>query len=132
MIRFVFAIPLIVHGLAHLSGFFASWTTASAGYPIDRPWLFSPHVTLTSPIGKAFGLLWLVAAAGLAGSGLGLLFLQEWWTALAAAAAVVSLVVIVPWWRTVPPGAWVGAGFDVLVIVLLLTPVKNRIIEWVS
>ncbi|UCH10630.1 MAG: hypothetical protein JSU61_01675 [Fidelibacterota bacterium] len=132
MIRFVFAIPLIAHGLAHISGFIASWTPASAGYPIDRPWLLSADITLTSPVGKAFGLLWLVAALGLAGSGLGLIFRQEWWPNLATMAAVISLVVIVPWWRTVPTGAWVGAAFDMLVIILLTTPLKARILDLVG
>lgn len=131
MIRILFAIPLIVHGLAHISGFIASWTATNAGYT-DRPWLFSENVTLDSPVGKAFGLLWLVAAIGLAGSGLGLLLRQEWWPPVAVLAAAISLVVIVPWGRTVPPGARVGAAFDMLVILALQTPVRDRLLELVS
>lgn len=37
-------------------------------------------------------------------------------------AAVISLVAIVPWWNTVPPGAKVGAAFDILLIVALALP----------
>lgn len=131
MIRILFAVPLIVHGLAHISGFIASWTSLDVGYA-DRSWLFSADVTLDSPVGKAFGLLWLAAAVGLAGSGVGLLLRQEWWPTVAVLAAAISLVVIVPWGRTVPPGARVGAAFDMLVILALQTPVRDRLLELVS
>ena len=40
--------------------------------------------------------------------------------------AVISLVVILLCWTTVPHGAWVGAGFDLLVMIVLLTPLKDR------
>ena len=131
MIRFVFAVPLLVHGLAHISGFLAAWTSADVGYR-EQSWLFSADITMSSPVGKAFGLLWLVAAIGLIGSGLGMVFRQDWWPALAMAASAISLVVILPWLRTVPPGAWVGAAFDVLVIVVLLTPLRDRIVELIQ
>lgn len=131
MIRILIAIPLIVHGLAHISGFLASWTSLDAGYA-NRSWLFSANVTLDSPAGRIFGLLWLVAAIGLAGSGVGLLLRQEWWPAVAVLAAAISLVVIVPWGRTVPPGARVGAVFDALVILVLQTPLRDRLLELVS
>jgi hypothetical protein len=48
------------------------------------------------------------------------------------AASVISLVVIVPWWNTVPPGAKFGAFFDVAVIIVLLLPLKGKILELVS
>jgi len=131
MFRILFAIPLIAHGLAHISGFIAAWTAAEAGYT-DHPWLFSDNVTLESPMGKVFGLLWLVAAIGLVGSGLGLLLRQEWWLMAAVLSAAISLVVIVPWGRTVPPGALVGAAFDMLVILVLKTPLRERLLELVS
>lgn len=131
MIRFIFAAPLIVHGLAHLGGVVASWTLNLSGFS-ERPWLLSSGVTLQSSLGRVFGLLWLVAMVGFVGTGLGLVFKQQWWPALAIPAAIVSLVVIVPWWKTVPPGAWVGAAFDLLVIFLLLLPLKEQILDLVK
>jgi hypothetical protein len=128
MLRIIIAIPLIVHGLAHISGFLTAWTPANTGFP-DKPWLFSSSIYLSSPVGKIFGVLWLLSMIGLAGSGLGLLLRQEWWHVLALSGAVLSLVVIVPWWRAVPPGAWIGAAFDVLIIIALATPLKNRILD---
>jgi hypothetical protein len=73
--------------------------------------------------------LWLVALVGLVGAGLGLLFGQAWWPSLAVAAAVVSLVAILPWVRLVPPGAWAGALLDLLIIVALLSPWADRLLE---
>jgi hypothetical protein len=127
MIRFLVAFPWIMHGLAHLSGFLASWTGGSFGFP-ERPWLFSSNVTLQSPVGKLFGLLWLVAGAGIVGSGIGFLTGKAWWPMLAMVSAGVSLVVILPWWRAVPPGAWAGAVFDLLVLVVLQLPLKDRLL----
>jgi len=104
MWRLLIAVPLLVHGLAHISGFLAAWTSSDLGYT-SRPWLISPGVHLHSGLGRAFGLLWLIATVSLIGSALGLVFRQELWPALAIASSIISLVVIVPWWNTVPPGA---------------------------
>ncbi len=131
MYRIIFSIPIIVHGLAHISGFLAAWTAIDVGYN-ERPWLFSSSVNLDSPIGKLFGVLWLVAAVGLVSSGLGLLLRQDWWPTVAVLAAAISLVVIVPWGQTVPPGARIGAGFDLLVIIVLQTPIRDRLLDLVG
>ena len=128
MIRYLIAMPLMMHGLAHVSGFLGSWTNASVGFS-ERPWLLSSNITLHSPIGRAFGALWLIAAVALVGVGVGLLAHQVWWLPLAPASAAVSLFVIVPWWNTVPPGAKLGAVFDLLVILVLLSPWRNSLLE---
>jgi len=130
-IRYLIAFALFMHGLAHLSGFFAAWTKVDGGYPA-KPWLFSKNVTLKSPIGKVFGLLWPVAGLALAASGVGLAFSQGWWPVAALAGAGVSLFVILPWLRSVPPGAWAGAVFDVLVLLSLATPWKEQVLRWLS
>ena len=129
--KLLFALPLIVHGLAHISGFIASWTANPAGYK-EAPWIFSSDITMQSPAGRVFGLLWLIAAIGFVGTGLGLIFGHGWWPALAMVASIISLVVIVPWWNTVPPGAKFGAVFDVVVILAMLLPFKEKIIELVT
>jgi hypothetical protein len=128
MWRFVFALPLIGHGLAHISGFLASWTSNTAGYT-DDAWLFSPGITLSSPLGRGFGILWLVAAIALAGSGFGVLFQQDWWPTLAIVGSLLSLAAIVPWWKTVPPGARIGAAFDLLILIALLLPWNDQIVD---
>jgi hypothetical protein len=126
-VRFLVAFPWIMHGLAHISGFIASWTGSSAGFPA-HPWLLSSGVMLKDPIGKLFGLLWLAAAAGIVGSGIGFLMGKTWWPTLAVVSAGMSLLVILPWLRSVPPGAWMGAVVDLVVLVLLLSPLRERLL----
>lgn len=130
-IRYLVAFALFMHGLAHLSGFFAAWTKAEVGYPA-KPWLFSKNVTLKSPLGKIFGLLWLVAALFLVAGGFGLALGHGWWPGAALLGAVVSLFVILPWLRAVPPGAWAGAIFDVLIVSSLALPWKEQVMRWLS
>lgn len=81
-----------------------------------------------SGVGRVFGLMWLLAAIGLVGTALGLATQLPWWPVLAVVAFAVSLVVIVPSWITVPPGAKVGAVFDLIVLVALLLPWRDQII----
>jgi hypothetical protein len=127
MLHFIVIAAFVVHGLAHLSGFMASWTKNTAGFA-ERPWVLSTGVTLHSGVGHIFGLLWLVAAICSVAAGIGLAAQQLWWPILAIAQAIVSLIVIVPWWNTVVPGAKVGAVFDVIVLVVLLLPWQGNVI----
>jgi hypothetical protein len=131
MTRMILAAPLILHGIAHISGFISSWTSNDAGFS-KRPWILSSRVALNDPLGRAFVLIWLAAMVSLAGAGLGLIFRQGWWPSLTIIGAVLSFVVIIPWWNTVPPGAKFGAAFDLLVIFLLLLPLKSRILDLVQ
>lgn len=131
LLRLLFAAPLIVHGLAHIGGFLTSWTSMDAGYS-ERPWVFSQSVTLRSPLGRVFGLLWLLVVLGFVAAGLGLGLGQPWWPTLAIVSALGSLVAIVPWWNAVPAGARFGAAFDLLVLVVLLTPLRDRLLGLVA
>jgi uncharacterized membrane protein YphA (DoxX/SURF4 family) len=131
MWRIILALTFFAHGIAHLSGLLASWSSGEVGYK-NASWIFSSGITLDTPLGKAFGLLWLVAMVGLVGTALGIVRRQTWWPQLAIAASVVSLIVIVPWWNNVPPGAKFGAFFDLLTIVLLSLPTKPWLLELIA
>lgn len=127
MLRYLFIIPIIIHGFAHLSGFLAAFTDAEVGYT-QHSWVFSKHVFLDRWPGRAFGLVWLLSMIGLVSSGAGILLGQSWWPELLVGSSALSLVAILPWIRTVPPGAIAGAVFDVLVLIALLSPLKDRLI----
>ena len=114
------ALFMIGHGIGHLTGFLSAWTRADSGFK-DRPWIFSPGVTIRTLVGKVFGLIWLLALLGFVASGLGLIFGQAWWPTLAIISALISLLAIVPWWRSASPGAWAGDAFDLVVLVVLLS-----------
>jgi hypothetical protein len=42
--KWMFAAPMIVHGLAHINGFIASRTEGMAGY-VENPWIYSSDIT---------------------------------------------------------------------------------------
>jgi hypothetical protein len=128
MLKYLFAFLLIMHGLAHITGLLGHWTSGSGAFS-DEPWLLSAGITARGAVGRAFGLLWAVALVALVGTGLALLFGQDWWPQFAIAAAAVSLVAIVPWVKVVPPGAWGGALLDVLILLALLSPWAKRFVE---
>lgn len=131
IVRLLLAAPLIVHGLAHLGGFFGLWTSSADGFTAS-PWILSSELVSKSPAGRAFGLVWLVVVVGFIATGLGLVFSREWWPSLAAAAAVTSLIVILLCWTTVPAGAKIGATFDLLVLTVLLLPSRQWILSLVT
>lgn len=122
ILRWVVIIVLLAHGIGHIMGFLAAWTTVPMGFT-DRPWLFSDTITVESAVGRAFGLLWLVAMIAFLGAAFGLIGHQVWWRPLLIAAAVISLAAILPWWNTVTAGPRFGAVLvDLAILIALLPP----------
>ncbi len=119
---------LVIHGLAHLSGVMAAWDSRGTGFK-DRPWLFSDAVTLHDPVGRLFGVAWLFATLAFVAGGFDPVYQFGLWPWLPIAGAVASLIAVVPWWRAVPLGAKAGAVFDLLILVLLLPPWRDRILS---
>jgi hypothetical protein len=126
MWKFILAIPLIMHGLANLAGFFEAFGKSPRGFN-DQPWIFSPGVRLQSAPGRLFGVLWLLSTLCLVGAGLAIIFGQSGWASAAIAGAACSLLAILPWWNTVAPGAHFAAFFDLALIVILLSPLRGQI-----
>jgi hypothetical protein len=73
MLKYLIAFPIFMHGMAHISGFIAAWTTKDIGFP-DKPWILPGGFRLHSPVGKAWGLLWLVGWIWLVSAAMGLVF----------------------------------------------------------
>jgi hypothetical protein len=127
MLKIVIAIVLLMHGIGHVMGIFAAWTTVPMGFSANS-WLFSSGVTISSPIGRAFSLLWLAAALVTVAAGWGLLTNQDWWRTLAIAGAILSLAVFIPWMSVAPTGSVIGAiAVDVLTLVALLGPWQEQV-----
>lgn len=131
MWQLVFISALLIHGAAHFSGFLAAWTSNNAGFS-NNPWIFSEGLELNRGLGRYFGLIWLLASIGFIASAFGILSGQIWWEDLVTVASIGSLVVIVPWWNTVPTGAWVGAAFDVFILLLFILPAGESILAMIS
>ncbi len=130
MIKYIAALAVFMHGVGHVAGILSAWTSIDSGFG-DRPWIFSPGVTVESPLGRVWGLAWLVALGCLVAAGAGIAFEQAWWPTLALTGAVASLVAIVPWWNTVVPGAKAGALFDVVILIALLLG-RDQVLQWLS
>jgi len=129
MIRWLIVIAMLMHGVGHIVFFLESFAGSSMGFA-DAPWLLPGAFTVTSPVGKAFALLWLLAMLGFVVAAIGLFTRQEWWSTLAVASAVISLVVLLPWWNTVTPSSrvWVLLA-DLVIIAAFGMPWKDRVIE---
>jgi hypothetical protein len=111
----VLSVPLIVHGLLHLTGLAAPFTRLNLGFA-ERPCILARAATPHSAVGRVFCPAWLAASLLLVSSGVGLLFGRDWWAGLAVAGALVSLALVLTWWKAVPRGAKVGAAFNLLVL----------------
>ena len=89
---------------------------------------FGGEIKIQTPIGRAFGLLWLGALVGFIAAGIGVLLRHEWWSAPAFWSSVISIVAIVPWWNTITPSARVWPVLvDVVVLAVLLGPWREQI-----
>jgi cytochrome c biogenesis protein CcdA len=129
LLRWAIIIVVLAHGIGHIMGFMAAWTNVPMGFT-DRPSLLGDTLTLESAVGRAFGLLWLVAMIAFLGSVYGLAAHQDWWRVLMIAAAFISLVAILPWWNTVTPGPRFGATLvDVIIIAALLPSWGEQIVR---
>jgi len=129
MLRMMIALILLAHGIGHVMGFMGAWTTIPSGLSSGH-WLLSSNVMLDSALGRAFGLLWLVALIATVGAALGLLVLKLREAQHGGESAVLSLVAIGPWLNLMPVGSAIGAVLvDVIVLVALLGPWHDTLIR---
>ncbi len=120
------------HGIGHITGFLTAWTKIPVGFN-DQPWIFSRGVTIKSPIGKLFGLVWLAAGVAFIFSAYLLYTRQVAWAGTAITASILSFIAIIPWWNTVVPGAKYGGNLANLVTLIgLFGPWGFQIIDWLA
>jgi hypothetical protein len=132
MFRIICGFALIFHGVGHLIGVFASWTPFKMGFS-DQHWIISNGVSVSSVIGRVFGVVWLAAMVLSIAAGVGLLFRMEWWLPMAIWGSIFSAVAIVVWFRAFPSGSDVSAlVFDIFVLVALLGPWSGRVAEFLQ
>ncbi len=124
--RQLMGVFFVLHGMAHAIGVLACWTRLDVGFR-DTLWMLPGRVTLRSPIGAAFGTLWLVAMVGWIVAGAGTIVGTDWWPALAVASAVVSIAAMAPWWDAMPPSVRLGLLADVVVLVALISPLGQEL-----
>lgn len=116
MIRIIFAIFLMLHGLVHLLWFVVSWQLMDVdGLPYTTT-IVSGRVDVGESGIRVVGLLWALGMIGFVAAGIGLLFAAPWWFTVTIGATVYSLFLSVLGW---PDSCW-GALIDVAILVILL------------
>jgi hypothetical protein len=101
MLKIIFCIIIIAHGLIHLMGFVKAFKLA----PMDQ---------LTQPISKPVGLLWLLAALLFLAAVYLFLRRPELWPIIAAPAIIISQTLIIFSWR--------DAKFGTIANLIILLP----------
>jgi len=127
--RWVIAIFIAIHGVGHAIWFAGAWVPRTS-LVNDRPWILPGEIRITSPTGRLFSLLALVAMIGFLGVAFGLASGSDSWRVRLVASAVISLVAVVPWWRSSPGTTALNATLaDVGLIVLALIPFAEKLSE---
>jgi hypothetical protein len=119
--QYIAALMLLAHGLGHLTGMLAGWTSVNSGFA-DKPWVLPGSYSIRSTVGAAWGVIWLAAMILFIGSGIGVLMEERWWRTLAIVGSFTSIVAMAPWWNTIHLGARMGVVLDVAIIAVLLLP----------
>lgn len=119
---------ILAHGFGHSIWFLSA--LSRDGLVDDWPWVLPGRVTITSPVGKLFGLLAFVSALGFILGGFGLLNQQEWWRSLVTGSAVLSAAAVLPWSGRSPGSTVLNAVLvDVALLLLALQPWSAQLTE---
>jgi hypothetical protein len=119
--RVAIAVFAMLHGVGHTLWFLGAWFPRSH-VTSDRSWLLPFDVRLTSPVGKAMGLLSLLATGSFLAVGIGLWVGTAWWPGLLLGAATISIVVVVPWGPVAVPASVNAMLANTALLTLLLVP----------
>jgi|GEM_PF-1531447 len=123
-------IPLIVagHGLLHVNGIIATITSLKTTWALDVPWVLTADITLRSPVGRLFGVLWAAALIALVAGAYGLYSHAGWYRPTLLAGAALSAVAVLPWLAAIPSDQWFWVlAFDAVIAVGLLLGLEARL-----
>jgi hypothetical protein len=116
VMRFVLAVLLVAHGVAHLVGFVSSWKLATlAGLPYKTT-VFSGHVDVGHAGIRVMGVLWLLAALAFQVAAFAVSTETGWAVRFTIAAVIASLILCVVGW----PDARIGVAVNVGLVLLLV------------
>jgi hypothetical protein len=113
--RFVLAILLGAHGVAHLVGFVASWKLATLAELPYKTTIFSGRVDVGDAGIRVMGVLWLLAALAFLIAAFAVATRTGWGIRFTLAAVVASLILCAVGW----PDARIGVGVNVGLALLL-------------
>lgn len=111
MLRLVFSLLLLAHGLIHLLGFVKEWRMAAVGQFTGKT-----LVPISGSSAKIAGLLWLLAALIFVAAAAAYFLKKENWWMFAATGLLLSQALIVVYW----PDARFGTIANVIVLITAL------------
>ena len=82
MWEYLAALVILGHGIGHLMGLMASWTSIDVKLK-DAAWLLPGGHKMNSSVGRAWSLFWALAMVVFVASAVGILLGEEWWRTLA-------------------------------------------------
>ena len=114
--RIALAVILFAHAIAHLPGFVVPWRLATLETLPYKTTLFGGHLEIGDAGIRAVGVLWLVAALGVAAAGVAVLARAPWGSAAILVAASLSLALSLAEW----PQARVGVLVNIAILAVVL------------
>lgn len=113
--RFLLALLMAVHGVAHGVGFVVTWRlTEFQDMPHDTT-LFSGTVDVGEMGIRVVGVLWLLAGLAFLAAGVAALLNASWWPTLTVVAAIFSLPLSIAGW----PESRIGVAVNILLLALI-------------
>jgi hypothetical protein len=99
MIRVLFGMFLLAHGVGHVSWFLAAVVPSFGEGQQRNPPLFNDGIAATGGIGKVIGVAALLVVAAFVVGGIGFFLDASWWRSGVGAGLVGSMLVAVAWWN---------------------------------
>jgi len=119
LFRLLVVVFLVMHGIGHIIWFLAAWTPIKAGVG-DGAWILPGDVTISSPVGKLWGLLALMVVVLFLSAAAGLVLQATWWGSATRFGVFLSFAVVVPWLRQSPRATGINAIVADLILMFLL------------
>ncbi len=117
LVRWAFALLLILHGFAHLPGVLGAWKLKT----FDDV-SFQPNAIFTDASDTTvflLGIVWFMAAIGFVVAGISVLVHYDWWPHIALRAVVTSLIPTILWNEDARIGLVLNIGLLIVVLGVL-------------
>jgi hypothetical protein len=116
-VRFILAVVLGLHGVAHLVGFVSSWRLATLAELPYKTTILGGRVDAGDVGIRVIGVLWLAAAAGFIVAAVAVTTRADWAQLVAGFAIVGSLLLCAAGWPDSRIGLFVNVGLALLLVI---------------
>jgi hypothetical protein len=128
VIRVLFGIFLVGHGIGHVSWFLAGFVPTFGQGQERHPPLYSDAVPATGAVGKIIGITALVVAVAFLVGGIGFFQDADWWKPVIGGAVAASTVVALVWWNPAGLVSALALGANVGIAMVTFFPLGEDLI----